>query len=162
VGQRGYHSTAVLLPDGRVISAGSDSKQPLENTYEIYSPPYLFNGARPTITAAPASITYGQQFTITTPDAATIGRVALLRPGATTHANHMDDHSYLNLTWTAGSGSLTVTAPASANTAPPAYYMLVIVNANGVPSVMSFVQLQASGDSRRVGAAKGAKGPASH
>src|SRR5208282_3455019 len=50
VGQRGYHSTAVLLPDGRVISAGSDSKQPLENTYEIYSPPYLFNGPRPTIT----------------------------------------------------------------------------------------------------------------
>lgn len=142
VGIRAYHSTALLLPDGRVISAGSDSKKALENTYEIYSPPYLFMGARPTITAAPSAITYGQQFTIMTPDAANIKRVALIRPGAATHANHMDDHSYIDLSWTAGSGQLTAIAPASANNAPPAYYMLVIVNSSGVPSVMPFLQLQ--------------------
>jgi Domain of unknown function (DUF1929)/Glyoxal oxidase N-terminus/Bacterial Ig-like domain (group 2)/Kelch motif len=146
VGLRGYHSTAVLLPDGRVISAGSDSKMQLENTYEIYSPPYLSNEPRPTISAAPTSIAYGQQFTVTTPDASSISRVALIRPGATTHANHMDDHYYIDLTWIAGAGYLTVTAPPSANSAPPAYYMLVILNSNGVPSVMPFLQLQASTD----------------
>lgn len=139
---RGYHSTAVLLPDGRVISAGSDSGTSLGTTYEFYSPPYLFNGPRPTITTAPASVAYGQQFTIVTPNAAGISKVALIRPAATTHAAHMDDHRYVTLKFTAGSGQITATAPASANLAPPGYYMLVVVNAKGVPSIMPFVQLQ--------------------
>jgi Domain of unknown function (DUF1929)/Bacterial Ig-like domain (group 2)/Glyoxal oxidase N-terminus/Kelch motif len=146
VGIRAYHSVALLLPDGRVISAGSDSKKPLENTYEIYSPPYLSNGPRPVINAVARSITYGQRFAITTPDAANIKRVALIRPGATTHANHMDDHAYIDLTWVATKGLLAVNAPASANTAPPGYYMVVIVNSNGVPSAMPFVQLKVSAD----------------
>ena len=139
---RAYHSTAVLLPDGRVISAGSDSGTALENTYEIYSPPYLFKGARPTITSAPSSFEYGNQFTVTTPSASTIKSVALIRPGATTHADHMDDHRYVNLTFTVGSGQLTVTAPANSNIAPPGYYYLVILNGSGIPSIMPFVQLQ--------------------
>ena len=144
VAVRGYHSTAVLLPDGRVLSAGSDSQKPFEKTYEIYSPPYLFNGPRPTITSSPSSVTYKQAFTITTPDASSIQRVALLRPGATTHANHMDDHYYIDLAWSAGVGQLNVTAPTTPNIAPPGYYLLVIVNGNGVPSVMPFVQVQAA------------------
>ncbi|HTU40479.1 MAG TPA: galactose oxidase-like domain-containing protein [Candidatus Aquilonibacter sp.] len=144
VGTRGYHSTALLLPDGRVVSAGSDSGGSTQNSYEIYSPPYLFKGARPSITLAPASITYGQAFALRTPDAANIAGVAIIRPGATTHANHMDDQRYVDLTWTTHSGELTVTAPTSPNDAPPGYYMLVIVNSRGVPSIMPFVQLQAT------------------
>ena len=113
VGGRGYHSTAILLPDGRVVSSGSDSGKPLEMSYEIYSPPYLFNGSRPTITTAPSSVNYGQQFTIVTPNAANVTRVALIRAGSTTHANHFDDQRYVDLTWTAGSGQITATAPAA-------------------------------------------------
>jgi hypothetical protein len=139
---RAYHSTALLLADGRVLSAGSDSGTQLENTYEIYSPAYLFKGARPTITAVPSTITYGKKFTITTPNAAGIAKVALLRPGATTHAVHMDDYRYVTLTFTAGTGELTVTPPANANLAPPGYYMLAILNTAGVPSVMQFVNVQ--------------------
>jgi hypothetical protein len=141
---RAYHSTAILLPDGRVFSAGSDSKTPLEKSYEFFSPSYLFNGPRPTITSVPSAVTYGDQFTISTPDAANISRVALIRPGATTHANHMDDHYYIDLTWSAGSGQLTLTAPSSANQSPPGYYMLSVLNTSGVPAVMPFIQLQAS------------------
>jgi len=141
IGLRGYHSTAVLLPDGRVISAASDSGKSLENTYEIYSPPYLFNGPRPTITSVPSQINYNLPFTIVTPDAANVTRVALLRPAATTHADHMDDKYYIDLTWTVGSGQITATAPAKSNYAAPGYYMLVILNQEGVPSVMPFVQL---------------------
>lgn len=139
---RAYHATAVLLPDGRVLSAGSDSGTQLENTYEIYSPAYLSKGARPTITSVPATITYGKKFTITTPNAATIGKVALLRAGSTTHTVPMDDNRYVTLTYTAGTGSLTVTPPANANLAPPGYYMLAILNNAGVPSVMKFVNVQ--------------------
>lgn len=138
--QRTYHSTAVLIPDGRVVSAGSDNGASTQVTYEIYSPPYLFNGARPAIQSAPTSLTYGAQFKITTSDASTITGVALVRPGATTHADDFDQR-YVNLTFTVGNGTITATAPANGNIAPPGYYMLVIVNSSGVPSVMTFLLL---------------------
>jgi len=138
---RAYHATALLLPDGRVLSAGSDSGTQLQNTYEIYSPAYLFKGARPTITSSPSSVSFGQQFTIVTPNAASISKVALLRPGTTTHSVHFDDYRYVTLKFTVGSGQITATAP-FANQAPPGYYMLVIVSTKGVPSVMPFVQIQ--------------------
>lgn len=139
---RTYHSTALLLPDGTVWSAGSDDPFNVNtgNAYEIFSPPYLFKGARPTITAAPTSLGYNQKFTITTPDAANIRTVALIRPGATTHDDEMDQR-YVILPFTKGSGQLSVTSPLNANYAPPGYYMLVVVNVSGVPSVMPFLQL---------------------
>jgi hypothetical protein len=147
VGVRAYHSVAVLLPDGRVFSAGSTSGNtwgnglPTYNHYfEIFSPPYLYNGARPTITASPATISYGHPFTITTPDADNITSVALVMPSANTHADDMQQR-YVPLQFTVGTGSITAGAPANSNIAPPGYYMLVIVNNNGVPSVMPFVQL---------------------
>jgi hypothetical protein len=138
--QRTYHSTALLLPDGRVLSAGSDDGT-LASTIEIFSPPYLFKGRRPLISAAPNTISYSQPFTITTPDAAEITRVALIRSGATTHANNTEQR-YVDVAFSVGSGELAVTAPRSGTGAPPGYYMLVIVNSSGVPSVMPFVRLQ--------------------
>lgn len=138
--QRTYHSTAVLLPDGRVISAGSDNGNLNELTYEIFSPPYLFNGTRPAIQSAPTSVTYNSKFKITTTDASTITRVALVRPSATTHADDFDQR-YVDLPFTLGSGTITATTPANGSQAPPGYYMLVIVNSNGIPSVMPFLRL---------------------
>ncbi len=140
-GTRAYHSTAVLLPDGRVISAGSDAGIALENTYEIYSPPYMFAPSRPTITFSPKGIVYGKTFKITTPQAAKITRVALIRPGATTHADHMDDQYYVDLTWTVSGTTLVVNCPKTSNAIPPGYYMLVILDQNNIPSVMPFIQL---------------------
>ena len=64
---RGYHATALLQPDGRVLSGGGDHGG---TSVELFSPPYLFRGARPTISAAPASVGYGQTFFVGTPDAA--------------------------------------------------------------------------------------------
>ena len=84
---RGYHSNSLLLPDARVISSGGDGGGA---NLEIYSPPYLFQGPRPTITAAPNAVTYGQSFTLNTPDAASISQVTLLRLGSVTHAFDMD------------------------------------------------------------------------
>ena len=141
VGHRGYHSTALLLPDGRVLSAGSDSSTPWQQTLEIYSPPYLFQGARPVISSAPTSIPYSSNFTLTTPDAGNVTRVALIRPGAVTHSTNFEQR-YVDLTWQGGQGQLIVATPSSPNMAPPGSYMLVIVNSSGVPSVMPFLQLQ--------------------
>ena len=140
-----YHSTTLLLPDGRVLESGSggDPGTPDELNYQIYSPNYLFKGARPTITSAPTTaIQYGNSFFVGTPDAANISSVVLIRPGAVTHGFDQDQR-YVPLTFTQSAGGLTVNAPANANLAPPGEYMLFIVNSNGVPSVAPFVRLPA-------------------
>jgi hypothetical protein len=143
VGSRGYHSTALLLTDGTVISEGSDSGDQYQTYAEVFSPPYLFKGARPTISASPAKIVYGQAFTVSTPNSTTISSVALMRMDATTHANHMDQRM-LNLTFTLQNGGLRITPPASANYAPPGYYMLFLVNTSGVPSIAKILQVASS------------------
>ena len=136
---RMYHSTAVLLPDGRVLSAGQNHGQYAE-TGEIFSPPYLFRGPRPTIGSAPSVVGCGEAFTISTPDAADIARVALIRPGSTTHGVNFDQR-YVEMSFTPGSGELAVTAPATAAEAPPGWYMLFIVDSNGVPAIAAWVHV---------------------
>jgi hypothetical protein len=140
---RVYHSTALLLPDGRVLVTGSGeygAGSIDQLNAEIYSPTYLFKGTRPTISSVPATLTFGQPFTVQTPNAANITSVALIRVGSVTHAFNQNQR-YVPLTFTAGSGSLTVTAPANANLAPPGYYMLFIVDNNGIPSVAPILQI---------------------
>lgn len=137
---RGYHSTALLLPDGRVLSAGGNVGGP---NAQLFSPPYLFAGARPAIATAPASAGYGQTVFIGTPDAASISKVSLVREASVTHSNNMSA-GFLPLTFTATSTGLNVTMPANANLAPPGYYMLFILNNAGVPSVASIMQISSS------------------
>jgi len=137
---RMYHSTALLLPDGRVLSAGQ-SQGSYQKTGEIFSPPYLFAGTRPTIGSAPSSVGYNQQFTISTPNFAGIKRVALVRPGSVTHSVNFDQR-YVDLTYQSnGSSGLTATSPSDSNHAPPGWYMLFILNSAGVPSVASWVKV---------------------
>jgi Domain of unknown function (DUF1929)/Glyoxal oxidase N-terminus/Kelch motif len=135
-----YHSTAVLLPSGQVLSAGMDSGS-YQFTAELYSPPYLFKGARPTIASAPTSLGYGQNFDVSTPDAGSITRVALVKPSGATHALGQDQR-YVDLSFTqSSSGDLSVTAPPDGNHAPPGWYMLFLINSAGVPSVASWVDV---------------------
>jgi hypothetical protein len=133
---RGYHSTTVLLPDGRVLhSGGGDGGGVPDNfNYELYSPPYLFKGARPVISGAtPADVGYGQTLALATPDGPTIAKVTLIRSGSVTHA--FDQAQLLvRLGFSQASGGLSVTLPASRTVAPPGPYLLFVVNADGVPS----------------------------
>ena len=135
---RMYHSSAVLLPDGRVVVGGGEAAGRLHS--QIYSPPYLFRGPRPTISTAPATLTYGSSFRIDTPDAAAISSVALIRLNAATHAFDQNQR-YVPLSFTAGAGFLTVTSPASGGVAPPGPYQLVIKTTTGVPSVARIVRI---------------------
>jgi Galactose oxidase-like, Early set domain len=146
-----YHSTALLLPDGRVLSAGSGRPKPTGSlpqvdqlNAEIYSPPYLFKGARPTITSMTTFVNNGSSFTITTPDAANITQVTMIRLGSVTHAFNQSQR-FNRLSFSIQTGSLTATVPASANLAPPGYYMLFILNGSGVPSVAKIFQVVGAG-----------------
>lgn len=134
-----YHSTAVLLPDGRVLSAGQTNGA-MQTTAEIYSPPYLFAGPRPVIDAAPSTVGYGTSFAVDTAQAASIDRVALIGANTATHGVNFDQR-YVPLTFSAGSGVLTVNGPASGTEAPPGWYMLFLVDDAGTPSVASWVKV---------------------
>jgi WD40 repeat protein len=135
---RVYHSTGFLLPDGRVVVAGTNG----ERTLEIYSPHYLFNGERPGIASSPTTISYGSSFNVgfTSGAGTSIASVALVRPAAVTHSFNADQR-YVPLAFSGSDRTLTIMAPASSNLAPPGYYMLSIVNDKGVPSIAPFVQL---------------------
>jgi galactose oxidase len=162
---RCYHSTAVLLLDATVLSAGGGEFRPIEgqdipndaeDTHrdaQIFSPPYLFKGARPQITSAPASVGYGAIFEVGTPQASEIRRVTLIRLSSVTHSFNMNQH--INFPqFAVGGAGLKVTAPPSPNVCPPGHYMLFILNTQGVPSVAKVIQVTAGAGMARAAAAR--------
>ena len=138
---RDYHSVALLLPSGKVMVAGWNN-----TAIEIYSPPYLFRGARPVIASAPSLVHHGQSFVIESPDASSIVRVVLVRPMAVTHQTDTEQkvlelpyfHDHANPT------HLALTAPHGGHPhslAQQGYYMLFAINNVGVPSVATWIYL---------------------
>lgn len=129
---RGYHSTALLMPDGRVWAAGSTDDDPVvfEHGIDIFDPGYGPN--RPSLTGAPPSVAYGMPFEAITPDAGRIARVALIRCGSVTHAFNFDQR-YVGCEFERGSDRLAIVAPPNGRVAPPGVYMLWIVDEDGRP-----------------------------
>ncbi len=143
-----YHGTALLLPDGRVLEAGSG--RPTGHgvdqfNAEIYSPPYLFKGPRPVIDAAPGLIPYASTFLVGTPDAGRIAKISLIRLSSVTHAFN-EDQRFLELSYLPAAGGFNVQAPANARLAPPGYYLLFIIDTSGVPSIGVMVRLPGPGE----------------
>lgn len=147
-----YHSTALLLPDARVLTAGRDHawneipyKWP-ERRVEIFSPPYLESGnPRPVIQSVndedPA---YGQSFTVTlnsAVSASNIDSVVLMAPGAVTHGFDQGQRAVKLTINNKSNNTLTLTAPPNGRVAPPGYYMLFVVSNQGVPSVAKFINV---------------------
>jgi hypothetical protein len=145
---RAYHSTAVLLPDGRVVSAGDDYNGAggpgsglSKDTLEVYSPPYLFKGPRPTIHSAPTAVRWNTTFGVGTRDT-DVTRAILMAPSATTHATDMNQRALsLPITKRGDELGYDVTSPLKPTAAPPGVYMLFLLNARGVPSVAKWVRL---------------------
>ena len=146
---RAYHAVSILLPDATVLHGGSGNakvpgdtttKYPDETNHEIFEPPYLFQGARPTITSAPGTVGLNQSFQVNTPNVGQIAKVRLIRLGSVTHDFDQNGRT-LTVPFTTSVGGISVSAPSSPNVAPPGHYMLFILNRNGVPSLGKIIQL---------------------
>jgi hypothetical protein len=149
--KRQYHSSSLLLPDGRVLSAGGGYcgectvQGYTQKNYTIFSPPYLFDGAgslaaRPTVTSVAPQIAYGKPLAVDTPQAANIAKVALMRLGSPTHSQDSEQR-FVPLQFTRQSGAITVTGPSGPTIATPGYYMLFLVDTDGVPSVAKIINV---------------------
>ena len=134
-----YHSSAVLLPDARVLVAGGGRPKAknggLNNTNcELFWPPYFGRGPRPVIWSAPPVVNYGQQFNIHTPDVANVAHVRLLSYGTTTHTFNMSQR-LKSLAFSRPTGTrLQVLMETDPKLLPPGYYMLFLLNQLEVPS----------------------------
>ncbi|PVZ14572.1 galactose oxidase early set domain-containing protein [Actinomycetospora cinnamomea] len=153
---RDYHTEALLLPDGRVLTAGSDplfdDQQNLvpgtfEQRIEIYSPPYLYRGARPTIADAPPTLARGRTATVATPDAAHLRGARLIKASTATHVTTTDMRS-VALDVAPAPGGVAVTVPENPALTPPGPYMLFLVDDRGVPSVARMVSVRAGAGGR--------------
>ena len=136
-----YHSVALLTPDGKVITAGSNPHRGVEELrIEVFSPPYLFKGARPAFSLADDHAVYGATLGATT--GAELREVNLVRPSATTHASNSEQR-LLDLPFTVtGPDAIELTLPDNPNLAPPGWYMVFAVSTGGVPSMAQWLHLQ--------------------
>lgn len=147
---RGYHSTALLLPDGRVWTAGGECSTeatgadncPSGKTAEVYSPPYLFqpNGnlrQRPSIATSPAK---GQRGAMAITSNSFVARVTMVRVGSSTH--HMNfDQRFIEVPFTQGAGnSFNLVIPESTNVVVPGHYLLSVIDNFGTPSESKFIE----------------------
>lgn len=154
---RNYHSTALLLPNGKVWVAGGnvngapgpdDPDSEEADTFrvrkiELYEPEYIAVTNRIRIIAWPQFVSYEESFDITLDrPAADVERVALIRNSSVTHSTN-NDQRYIGLEITERSGNtVTVTAPPTGNVAPPGYYMLWVVDGSGNPCQLAkFVRM---------------------
>lgn len=143
---RNYHSVALLMPDGAVWVAGSNKNSShlglhtRELRIEIFEPWY-FCRSRPEIRTAPAQVPFAAVFQVRTDQAAEIARVAVVRAASVTHNFNSDQrHVGLNFTY-AGGDRLDVTAPPDGTVAVPGYYLLFVIDGEGVPSIGKFIKI---------------------
>ncbi|MGW7623104.1 galactose oxidase-like domain-containing protein [Streptomyces antimycoticus] len=149
---RNYHSGALLLPDGRVMTFGSDSlfgdkanTKPgeFQQQIDLYTPPYLFRDSRPKLTdTAPRTVKPGVKTTYRTAHASAITRMRLIRPGSFTHVTNVEQRS-IALDFTRTKDGVTVTLPKDASLVPPGWYMLNAVDDQGTPSKAVWVKVPA-------------------
>ncbi len=138
---RSYHSSALLLPDGRVATFGGNPEDSFEMRVEIYKPPYLQkNTPRPTIRGGSTQIQLGGTYSIGTTQAAPIKSAVLVRPAAVTHSSDSNQR-LVDLPFTETGNGISFTVTGNRNLAPPGWYMLFVVDGDGVPSVAKWVRL---------------------
>jgi hypothetical protein len=141
-----YHSIALLLPDGSMLTGGGGARGPQSNTNaEVYYPPYLFGAdgmpkARPLLSGAPAVVEPRAAFSVRSPDAARVRRLTLVATGSVTHSFDRNQR-YMELEFHAEGEALHAQLPANAFDTPPGYYMLFALDDAGTPSMARMIRI---------------------
>lgn len=142
-----YHSTSLLLPDGRVLVAGGGAPGPVANTSaELFSPDYLFqaNGqptVRPSITGISSTdLKPGDGISLSVNTAVDIGRVTLLKTGSVTHSTNMDQR-FNELAFTVDGNTIRTALPPTGAHVTPGWYLLQVLTTAGVPSQSVMVKI---------------------
>jgi hypothetical protein len=147
---RDYHSGGILLPNGSVLTLGGNplfgNKQDTEpqtfnQEIDVYYPPYMFQGGRPSIESAPKVMEPSRSYLVKVNDPASIQYLRLMRPDNPTHVTDVNARSIAVNFTQAGNGYLRITIPSNSNVIPPSYYLLFAVNGKGVPSTGYWVQV---------------------
>ncbi|MFI2258555.1 radical copper oxidase GlxA [Streptomyces tubercidicus] len=149
---RNYHSGALLLPDGRVMTFGSDSlfadkdnTKPgvFQQQIDLYTPPYLYRKSRPELTGGKTgTLSLGDRAIFGAPHASAIKKMRLMRPGSFTHVTNIEQRSIaLDFTATKDGKGVTVTLPKDPSLVPPGWYMLNAVDGEGTPSKAVWVKV---------------------
>ena len=151
--KRLYHASALLLPDGRVMTAGTDKEwnkgKDIHDEYriEVFTPPYLMEKRQPEIINVKSEINYGENVGIECEQGGGGGgkeevvSAALIKPSSVTHSLNTDQR-YIGLEiHEVKKNLLTVQIPNDSNIAPLGYYMLFILNKGGTPSKAKFVRI---------------------
>jgi Domain of unknown function (DUF1929) len=147
---RDYHSGGILLPNGSVLTLGGNplygnkqdtTPQTFNTEIDVYFPPYMFAGARPTIESAPKVMALGRSYVIKVSQAGSIRDLRLMRPDNPTHVTDVNQRSIAVSFTRIGHGELRITLPSNPNLTPPSYYMLFATNTKGLPSTASWVRI---------------------
>ena len=148
---RQYHSTALLLMDGRVLSGGGGICGDCyalgyeERNAEIFTPPYLYSAdatlaVRPELSNVPAVGDYAGMISVSTDAQSTIERAHLIKLGSVTHSENQDQR-LVPLALTQDGSSVRLTLPASRQLAPPGHYLLFVIDDQGVPSEGGMIKI---------------------
>jgi hypothetical protein len=143
-----YHSSALLLPDGTVLTGGGGAPGPVNNlNVEIYYPWYLCaqdgsgNAApRPTIVSAPSRLILGQNFSMTVGSNDQIIFVDLVRVGSSTHGFDPEQR-LIPVAFSQSGTTVTGSVNSAPEQIPPGYYMLFVFNTNAVPAVAIIISV---------------------
>lgn len=140
-----YHSNALLLPDGSVLTGGGGAPGPVKNlNAEIYYPSYLYAPSgqpapRPSLSGVPVDVKVGASFAVTVGASDRIGRVTFVRAGSSTHSMNLEQR-FLDLPFGQSGASVTASLPSNPNVVLPGYWLLFVWQ-NGVPSVAQIVRV---------------------
>ncbi|MDG4859990.1 kelch motif-containing protein [Streptomyces sp. T-3] len=150
---RNYHSEALLLPDGRVATFGSDSLYgdkdntklgKFEQRMEVFTPPYLHKAKdadRLALGEGPEELDQQGRATFKMAHPERVAKARLMRPSAVTHTTDVEQRS-LDLALTKGKDSITIDAPTDRTLVPPGWYMVFVSDAEGIPSEAKWVQVK--------------------